>query len=329
MIYFNNFTTDPYFNLALEEFLTKSDFKEDICLLWQNNNTIVVGKNQNTFEEINIKEAKKNKVNIVRRISGGGAVYQDKGNLCYSFILNNIQNINKKFEDILTPIINALQKLGLNAKYGGKNDIEIDGMKVSGNAQWKYKNRLLHHGTLLFDVNLNNLSKYLNIDKTKIISKGIKSIKSRVTNIKPLLKNNIINIKDFLKYIKNELISKNTKILDLSTNIIKQVQILTNKKYKTWEWNFGYSPDFMFKNKIFYENKGIIDVRLNIKQGYIQNIKIYGDFLGSEGTEYLEHSLQNIKYDRQEIKKILSNFNIKNIFGNDFVVDEILDIFFK
>lgn len=328
MIFFKNYSTDIYFNLALDEYLLKSNIKDDIFFLWKNLNTIVVGRNQNTIEEINLKAVEYDKVNVVRRITGGGAVYQDDGNLCFSFIFNKKNKISQSYENILCPIINVLRKIGLNAKFSGKNDIEIDGKKISGNAQIKYKNRFLHHGTFLFDVDLNKMKKYLNVNQEKITSKGIKSVSARVTNIRPLLVNNI-SIDEFALFITNEFLSQSTLILDLSTDIIMAVNKLANEKYRTWEWNFGNSPEFSYKNKIRYEEKGTIDLRFNVEKGKIKNIKFFGDFLGSNGTEIIENVLIGCEYDINKIKKRLFKINIKDVFGEKFEIQEILDVFFN
>ncbi|WP_425380348.1 lipoate--protein ligase [Spiroplasma endosymbiont of Stenodema calcarata] len=328
MICFKNTSTDVYFNLALDEYLLKYDFKDDIFFLWKNSNTIVIGRNQNTIEEINLQAVETDKVNVVRRITGGGAVYQDDGNLCFSIIVDKNNEIAKNYESILQPIINVLQKLGLNAKFAGKNDIEIDGKKISGNAQIKYKNRLLHHGTFLFDVDLSKMQKYLNVDQNKIVSKGIKSIPARVSNIRPLLETEI-TIDQFMEFITKELLAQGTKVIDLPSDIVVAVNKLAAEKYRTWEWNFGNSPEFSYQNKIRYEGKGTVDVRLNVNEGKITNIKFFGDFLGSGGTEGLEKLLTGCEYSFDKIKTELLKINLKEIFGEKFEPQEILDVIFN
>ncbi|WHQ36819.1 lipoate--protein ligase [Spiroplasma sp. SV19] len=328
MICFKNPSTDVYFNLALDEYLLKSNIKDNIFFLWKNSNTIVIGRNQNTIEEINLQAVETDKVNVVRRITGGGAVYQDDGNLCFSIIVDKDNEIAKNYESILQPIINVLQKLGLNAKFAGKNDIEIDGKKISGNAQIRYKDRLLHHGTILFDVDLSKMQKYLNVDQSKIVSKGIKSIPARVTNIRPLLENDI-TIDQFMNFIMKELLAQGTTVVDLPSDIIAAANKLADEKYRTWDWNFGNSPEFSYQNKIRYEGKGTVDVRLNVNEGKITNIKFYGDFLGSGGTNHLEALLTGCEYSPEKIKIELLKSDIKEIFGEKFETQEILDVIFN
>ncbi|WP_419334851.1 lipoate--protein ligase [Spiroplasma endosymbiont of Sarcophaga variegata] len=328
MICFKNPSTDVYFNLALDEYLLKNEIKDNIFFLWKNSNTIVIGRNQNTIEEINLQAVETDKVNVVRRITGGGSVYQDDGNLCFSIIVDKDDEIAKNYESILQPIINVLQKLGLNAKFAGKNDIEINGKKISGNAQIKYKNRLLHHGTFLFDVDLSKMQKYLNVDQSKIVSKGIKSIPARVTNIRPLLETDI-TIDQFMDFITKELLAQGKTVVDLPPDIIAAANKLADEKYRTWNWNFGNSPEFSYQNKIRYEGKGTVDVRLSVNEGKITNIKFYGDFLGSGGTDHLETLLTGCEYSPDKITKELLKINIKEIFGEKFETQEILDVIFN
>ncbi|AGM24859.1 lipoate--protein ligase [Spiroplasma chrysopicola] len=324
MLCFKSNDNDVYFNLALDEYLLKSDLPTPILFLWKNHNTVIVGKNQNTYEEVNQKLANDDHVKVARRASGGGAVYQDDGNLCFSIILDKNSAMAKNYHTILQPIIDVLAKLGLNAQFAGKNDIEIDGKKISGNAQFQYKERLLHHGTFLFNVDLSKMGKYLNVDQSKIISKGIKSIPARVTNIKPLLEQDL-SIDDFMDFIMQEFIEQGTVVQAIPDNIITAAHKLAEEKYRTWEWIYGKNPSFVFQNKIRFEGKGTLDVRMNVENSIIKEIKFFGDFLGWEGTEQLEAALVNCKYQIEDINKILEHFDLTKIFGDKFTRSEILE----
>lgn len=326
MIYINNNSKDPYFNLALEDIILKEYFHEEpILILWQNYNTIVIGKNQNALEEINQKAVENDGVKVARRLSGGGAVFQDEGNLCFTFIHQaNKENVSN-YEHFLQPIIKVLQKLGLNAQYSGKNDLSIDGKKISGNAQYYWNNRILHHGTILYNVDLSKLQKYLNVDPIKIASKAIKSVQARVTNILPLLKEKI-TIEQFKNLIVEQLIASGDQETILSAEYIKKAEKLANEKFRTWDWNFAHSPIFTWQNKVYLENKGTVDIRLNIEAGIIKNAKIYGDFLGYEGTQSIEEKLIGCKYLKPEITQKLQDCDIKAIFGANFTIEEIINL---
>ncbi|MDQ7983094.1 MAG: lipoate--protein ligase [Spiroplasma sp.] len=330
MIYYRNESKDPYYNLALEELLTKeTTISDEILLLWQNDNAIIIGVNQNTIEEINNDYVKEHQVNVVRRLSGGGAVYHDLGNLNFTFIFNKNQANIRNYSFFTEPIITVLQKLGLNAQFSGKNDLEIDGKKISGNAQYLYKNRIMHHGTILFNVDLTILPKTLKPDLTKLQSKAIKSVQARVTNILPLLKHQI-TIEEFKALIIAELeATKNTKVLDVPIELKIKAQQLAQEKYRTWQWNYGNSPAFNWENKVRIPNKGTVDIKLAVEQGVIKTIKIYGDFLGAKGTKSLEQQLINQPYNYQIMQQLISEVEVKEIFGPTFTKEEILAILVK
>lgn len=330
MIYYYNQSKNPYYNLALEELLTKDEtITDEILLLWQNDNTIVVGVNQNTIEEINNDYVKKHNVNVVRRLSGGGTVYHDLGNLNFTFIFNKNKDNVRNYPLFTKPIVTVLQKLGVNAQFSGKNDLEIDGKKISGNAQYIYKNRIMHHGTILFNVDLTILPKTLKPDLTKLQSKAIKSVQARVTNILPLLVKKI-TIEQFKNLIIEELkTTKRTKILDVSSELEQRAQQLAQEKYRTWQWNYGNSPAFNLENKVHLQDKGTVDVKIAVEQGIIKTIKIYGDFLGSKGTKTLETQLVNQPYNYQTISQLINENEVKEIFGSNFTKDEIVSVLVK
>ena len=278
MKYIDSKSHDSYFNLALEEYILKNEnIEEDIVFLWQNTPTIVVGNNQNTIEEINVPFVKENKIQVVRRLSGGGAVYQDMGNLNFTFIkcLNETSNLDiKKFA---LPVVEALNKLGVPAQLTGRNDISVEGKKISGNAQRLYRNKLLHHGTLLFDTDLEVMVKVLQVGIDKIESKGIKSIRSRVTNIKPYFSQQI-TIEEFRESILKELFQgKEVNYYYLEEKDLKEINDLVNTKYSTWEWNFGYSPSYSIKNSRRFP-AGKIELFIDVEKGMIKSCQIFGDF---------------------------------------------------
>ncbi len=318
MKYIKNYSNDPRYNLAFEEYCFKYlPNDKDYILLWINGPAIIIGKNQNTLEEVNSEYVKKNGISIVRRVTGGGAVYHDLGNLNFSIITNADDNGAIDFKKYNLSILKALNKLGVEGDLSGRNDITIDGKKFSGIAQSIWKGRVLNHGTLLFDTRLDVLSDALNVKQDKIESKGVKSVKSRVTNIKDYL-NIDADIEVFretlLKYL-FEAEGKEPEILVLSEDQLGEINKLFQDKYSTWEWNYGSSPSFNYKNYKRFPI-GSIEVRLEIKNGNINECKIYGDFFGSEDISKLEQRIINLKYDKDFIYNSLKDIDIKRYFGN-------------
>ncbi|MBC8590852.1 lipoate--protein ligase [Wansuia hejianensis] len=330
MKYIENYSNDPRYNLAFEEYCFKYlPRDEDYVILWINGPAIIVGKNQNTIEEVNMDYIKENNINVVRRITGGGAVYHDLGNLNFSIITNADGTKVIDFKKYNIPIVKSLEKLGIQCELSGRNDITIEGKKFSGIAQSIWKDRVLNHGTLLFDTKLDVLSKALNVKQDKIQSKGIKSVKSRVTNIKPYIKDDI-DIEQFrnilLKYI-FELENIKPIKYELTEEQKGEIDKLFREKYSTWEWNFGESPDFNYKNYKRFPF-GSIEVRVEINNGIIKESKIFGDFFGAENIEELENSLVGLKYDKDIVSKYLMEKNIKQYFG-DIESSEFIELLFE
>lgn len=330
MKYIENLSNDPRYNLAFEEYCFKNlPRDEDYVILWINGPAIIIGKNQNTLEEVNLGYVKENGISVVRRITGGGAVYHDLGNLNFSFIVNADGSKVIDFKKYNIPILRALEKLGIEAELKGRNDITINEMKFSGIAQSIWRDRVLNHGTLLLDTRLDVLSQALNVKQDKIESKGIKSVKSRVTNIKPHLKDNI-SIEEFrdliLKYI-FEFEGKTPERYELSEKDLSEIDKLFREKYSSWEWNFGHSPEFNYKNYKRFPF-GSVEIRLQIDEGYIKECKIYGDFFGSENIEQLEERLLGIKYEEEDLMNSISDEDLKRYFG-DISKEDFKDLLFQ
>jgi len=329
MIYIKNECNNPHYNLALEEYVLKNLGSYGNCiLLWQNCPSIIIGKHQNTLEEINLNYVRENNINVVRRISGGGAVYHDLGNLNFTFIIRGSENTLYDFKRYTLPVIKALKKMGVSAEFNSRNDLTIEGKKFSGNAQHIYKGNLLHHGTLLFDSELDVLQDALNVDADKILSKGIKSIRSRVTNISEHLPKPI-TIKEFESLLLRCLIKNEKDIQEyvLDENDLQAVDNLVKDKYSTWDWNFGESPSFNSKNSKRFE-AGKVQVLLDVQRGgVIENCKIFGDFLGGYDVSFVEEMLKGKKYDYDTVKSTLSEIDIQRYFGG-VSLEEILSCFF-
>lgn len=308
-------STDPYFNLAAEEYILKN-FSENCFMLWRNDNTIVVGKHQNTLAEINMDYIREKKIRVVRRLSGGGAVYHDLGNLNFTFIMNGHEGQLVDFKKYTLPILEVLDKLSVNAKFEGRNDLTIDGKKFSGNAEHVYKKRVLHHGTLLFSSVMEDLNLALRVNPMKYRSKAVKSIRSRVTNIKEHLKTGL-NVMQFRDMILEHIMSNTpgSELYEFSAEDISVIKKLQDDKYITWEWNYGYSPKYDFE-KSFNTNGGNIQVHLNVSHGIIHKVKIYGDFFNKLDIAEVEELITGTRHDRNALLTRLRSVPFTEYFHN-------------
>lgn len=328
MLYIKNESNNPYFNLALEEYALKNlDFGEDILILWINEPTVVIGRNQNTIEEINSKFIKENNINVVRRMSGGGAVYHDLENVNYTFITSSEGDSANNFRKFTKPVIDFLAELGVKAEFTGRNDITIDGKKVSGTAQYYFKNRMLHHGSILFNTDLDILKDALNVKLEKIESKGIKSVRSRVTNVYEHLpkKMNASEFKEGLsRFILNA--SEENREYVLTDEDIAAINKMKDEKYNTWEWNYGESPNFDLQKSKRYAG-GNIDIRLNVQNGVIKECKIFGDFFGKQEVSGLEKLLINTNFSESSVRNILASANFEEYFYG-ITIDDFIDCMF-
>ena len=325
MLLINNTNTNAFFNLAMEEYFLRNT-TEDIFMLWRNENAIIVGKNQNTLSEINYEYVKENNIKVVRRQSGGGAVFHDLGNINFTFISCN-DNCFSDFKRFTMPIIEALESLNIHAEFSGRNDLLIDNKKFSGNSQYNYKNKVMHHGTLLFSSQINDLSSALKVKPSKFEGKGVKSVKSRVTNISNHLEKNM-NVLEFKEYLMNFINNKdkNNHFYELSDHDINEITKLVDEKYSTWQWNFGHSPKYSLNNEVKCPG-GNIEFSLNVEKGLISEIKFFGDFFGKRDVSYIEDLLKNVKHDEPSIKDTLNKININDYFLNcniDILVDGIM-----
>jgi lipoate-protein ligase A len=328
MRYIVNSNTDPYFNIALEEYcLMNVNPGEDYFLLWQNEPSIIIGKNQNTLEEINTKFVEDRGIKVVRRISGGGAVYHDLGNLNFTFISQVDPKRGTDFSIFADPIIKVLKELGVEAMLLGRNDIIACDKKISGNAQRLYRKKFLQHGTLLFDVNIDDLAEALNVSYDKIQSKGIKSIKSRVGNIREYLKEDM-RIEDFKELLQKRLSNDySSKEIKLSNDELIQVSEKARNKFASWAWNYGESPQFNYRNERRFPG-GKLGVFIQVKDGFIKECKFYGDYLALLDSHEFAAKLAGLKYERGAIAEALENIDLSPYFGT-ITGDELLEVLFS
>lgn len=321
-----NRSNDPFFNLALEEYLLdNSEIKEDIFLLWQNRPVVVVGRNQNTIEEINQSFIQEKGIAVVRRISGGGAVYHDLGNLNFTFIVNDTPSLTLDFTRFTAPVIKALQTIGVKAEDQGRNDISIEGRKFSGNAQCRRQGRLMHHGTILFDTNLADMEQALTVDSAKISSKGVKSVRSRVTNIAEHI-SSPVTIDEFQGILSNT-IDLNRACRELTPSELSAVESLRDNKFSTWEWIYGSSPRFNVRKSQRF-NWGSIDFRINVTKGMITDCKIYGDFFAIGDISVMEEQVIGVPYRDEDLRQALEQINLTSYFPAAYIKD-IMGLIYK
>lgn len=297
---------NPFFCLAAEEYLLKN-FSENIFMLWQSNDTVVVGKHQNAMAEINYSFVHKNNITVARRISGGGTVFHDSGNINFAIIQNVESPTEISFNRFTQPIRDALAILDITALSSRRSDLTVNGKKISGNAQHIYKNRVLHHGTLLFDSNLETLGQSLKIIPGKYHGKAVQSVRSVVTNILPLLKS-YRSIQDFSSFLINfQLKNSNSKTYTLSDSDNAAIYKLTDEKFSTPEWNFGYSPKYTFKNEQLISGKKL-NIELNVVKGIITGSAVSGDYFSENDTSELNNSLIGEMHIYRQVRQNLESF---------------------
>ncbi|NUM32405.1 MAG: lipoate--protein ligase [Bacteroidetes bacterium] len=321
MLLINNTTVEPYFNQAVEEYLL-NNVADDIVMIWQNQNAIIVGKHQNTLAEINFDFVNQNNIKVVRRLSGGGTVFHDLGNINFTFIKKyEGQNPKIDFKKFLNPVVQMLHKYGINAMFSGKNDLLINGKKISGNAEHIFhrQKKILHHGTLLFSSNLDFLRKSLSDNSAFYTDKAVKSIRSSVCNISDYLSENT-----GVEHFKNEMIEyfknlyptiKTYNFTESDRTMIKQI---AGDKYSQWQWNYGYSPKYTFQKKIETE-MGNVEILFDVEKGNISNVKIFLSFLPDAEIQNLNFALIGIEHKPEAIKNAINKLQLSNLKNIEFL----------
>lgn len=331
MIYVINNSDNCFFNHAAEKYLMNK-FDDEIFMLWINKPSILIGRNQNTLTEINFDYVNANNIDVVRRLSGGGAVYNDHGNINFSFITYRDEEnckVESGFEKFALPVIKALNSLGVNAEFTGRNDITIDEKKFSGNAQYFQKDKLLHHGTLLFDCNMSGLSSALKSKAMKFKDKSVKSVGGRVTNILPHLKEPM-TIEAFKDYLRSYIIDthKIEKIIEFDENDIKEIEKISKEIFENWKWNYGKSPVYTYENSVKHSS-GLVEYSLNVKESIITDISIYGDFFGEKNIKEIEKVIIGVKHNRDDLENRLKDIELNNYIRGLTIknlVDDLLEI---
>ncbi|MFC3418488.1 lipoate--protein ligase [Salinicoccus hispanicus] len=312
----NNNITDPMINLAMEEYVLREIPTDDsYFLFYVNQPSIIIGKNQNTIEEINESYIQENGIKVVRRVSGGGAVYHDEGNLNFSFITEDDGESFHNFRKFTQPIVDVLQDMGVDAELSGRNDLEIDGKKVSGNAMFSLKGRMFSHGTLMLDSDISEVQNALKVNPKKIESKGIKSVRSRVANINDYMEDKLdieVFKEKILEYIFNG--KDNIEEYVLTEEDWEKIRKLAEEKYQTWDWNYGRNPKYNF-NASHKFDAGLLDVRLDVRKGRIEQAKIFGDFFGVGEVDVIEEKLVGVEHNKEAIDRALDDLDISFYLG--------------
>ncbi len=310
----NNETTDPRINLAIEEHLLRNvQVVEPLLLFYINAPSVIIGRNQNTIEEIDPDFVRENQIHVVRRLSGGGAVYHDLGNLNFSFITQGKEDLHN-FGKFTRPVVDVLQGLGVNAVLQGKSDIFVDDKKISGNAQYASHGRMFSHGTILFNTNLENMLRAINPRQVQIESKAVQSVRSFVTNVQEYLPKemDIAALRDAL--LRGIFGSESVPVYALTDTDWEQIREIATQRYLTWAWNYGRSPAFNIQ-KSEKLPVGKLDARIEVEKGHIQSIKIYGDFSGQHDVAALEKQLIGLRYDQDAIAEALADTDLEPYFG--------------
>ncbi len=307
---------DPAINLALEEYaLRRLPEKEDYLLFYINEPSIIIGRNQNTAEEINERVVRERGIHVVRRLSGGGAVYHDLGNLNFSFITRDDGRSFHNFRKFTEPVVQALRKLGVDAELSGRNDLQVGERKISGNAQFTSRGRMFSHGTLLFDSEVDAIVSALKVNPAKFESKATKSVRSRVANISEFLQRPM-SLEDFKRFLLESIFeSGDIPRYPLTESDWQAVRELADSRYRSWDWNYGRSPAFNVRQVKRIEGAGTYDVRLFVDQGVIREASIYGDFFGTGDIHDITAKLAGVKYDREAIREALASFDLTVYFG--------------
>ncbi|MFC5701133.1 lipoate--protein ligase [Cohnella faecalis] len=308
---------DPSLNLALEEYILRNlPAEEDYLLFYINEPSIIIGKNQNTAEEVNAGYVSGQGIHVVRRLSGGGAVYHDLGNLNFSFLTRDDGKSFHNFRKFTEPVVEALRKLGVNAELSGRNDLQVGERKISGNAQFASRGRMFSHGTLLFNSEVDAIVSALNVNPAKFASKATKSVRSRVANIAEFL-SEPLTMEQFRRSLLESIFGGASDIPEykLTDSDWEAVRKLADERYRSWEWNYGRSPAFNVRQVKRIEGAGTYDVRLNIVDGVVAEAAVYGDFFGTGEVSDVTSKLVGVRYEPSAVADALSGVDLQPYFG--------------
>ena len=325
MQFINYLGTDAYTNIAMDAWLLNHlKPKEPVFALWQNKRAVIVGRNQNTFAEVNQDYIDSHEVQVVRRVSGGGAVYHDEGNICFTFFVPVESSAGVNFHQFVKPMYDALHAVGIKAEITGRNDLEIEGKKVSGNAQRYAGGYLMHHGTLLWDTDVEAMIRALNVSDEKFVSKAAKSVRARVGMIKDYAPK--LTLETFLEKLNYYLTDEGKDgELKLTDEQIADIHRFRDEQFATWDWNYGASPTFAFENHAKFAG-GSIDVQVNVENGKITDLNFLGDFLGVRDWRDIKDQFIGIIFSPEAVLSVLTKNTDGQYFGT-IQNEELADLF--
>ena len=305
MIFIQKPDSDPYFNLAAEEYIVKN-IQDEVFMLWQNNDCLVIGKHQLTYAEINLCFIKKHQIPVIRRISGGGTVFQGRGNLNYSFVTNSSGHDDKvNFEKYTSFIRSYLEMLGLQVNLKGKSSLAIQDFKISGNAAHLYRNRVLHHGTILFDADIELINEAIKSPVGRYTSKAVTSNRATIANIRSFLKEPLSQL-DFYQGLKNH-VSKKLHIeveRTFTNDEFAAIQRMATEKYQSDAWNYDYSPEYSYQAKVDLESQ-VHEFQLTVSKGRFSDAQLVSNVMK---FKTFTKSLIGIPASFKSLQNHLSNF---------------------
>lgn len=304
MIFIDNQSRDGAYNHALEEYLIKN-LKRELFMIWQNDNTVLLGRNQNPYKEVNWDYMKEIGAKLVRRPSGGGCIYTDKNIVQYTIITKKEEDSLRKFTE---PVVNYLNEKGVKAEFTGRNDIIVDGRKISGNAQYKDRELMIHHGSIIYQDSSIDIGKLLTPAKLKLAKKSLTSVKSRITSLKSMMNMDIaMFIEELKEYIKTYYHIDENYVL--SADELEKVEEIRKNKYANDEWTYGRYGKFD-KVHSFMNDACVMDIYLKEKNNLIEDIRIDGDYFGEKAKEELENIFLGVKLEKDDLLGALSGIDM-------------------
>lgn len=315
LLYLDLTGTDAAWNLAAEEYVFEHlPQGRKLFMLWQNRSAVIIGKYQNALAEIDLPYVREQGIQVIRRLSGGGAVYHDMGNLNYTYIADAEDPTRLDLQLFCQPVLRTLRSMGVPAELNGRNDLTIEGQKFSGNAQYMRRGRVMHHGTLLFDSDLSVVGRALRVDPEKIQAKGVKSVRSRVTNVRPYLREDLSLPQFRQRLLDNMLLETPGEPWVLRQEELAAIEELRQKRYGTWEWNFGSSRECSLMRRRRFEGCGTVEAHMQLNHGRITEIQFLGDFFSLDEPELLARRLVGLRPEREELLAALSGVDVSRSF---------------